>query len=138
MTIIRDGRNATTAKDFVIVGVGGAGAITASELSKVLGNPDDVIAVDREMEDMRSVNVGRRISIGYPMFTRETEGIEDDEHVDKNDLFPTEDFNRQSTDRVRFGRPGRHDYRGDSAGSAPNSYVNWGDSPCDFDDPVRV
>ena len=87
MTIIRDGRNATAVKDFAIVGVGGAGARTASELSKVLGNPDDVIAVDREMDDLRLVNVGRRISIGYPMFTRETEGIEDDEYVDKNDLF---------------------------------------------------
>lgn len=87
MTIIRDGRNATAVKDFAIVGVGGAGARTASELSKVLGNPDDVIAVDREMDDLRTVNVGRRISIGYPMFTRETEGIEDDEYVDKNDLF---------------------------------------------------
>ena len=87
MTIIRDGRNATAVKDFAIVGVGGAGARTASELSKVLGNPDDVIAVDREMDDLRLVNVGRRISIGYPMFARETEGIEDDEYVDKNDLF---------------------------------------------------
>ncbi len=87
MTIIRDGRNATAVKDFAIVGVGGAGARTASELSKVLGNPDDVIAVDREMDDLRTVNVGRRISIGYPMFTRETEGIEDDEYADKNDLF---------------------------------------------------
>ncbi len=87
MTIIRDGRNTTASKDFVIVGVGGAGARTASELSKVLGNPDDVIAVDREMDDLRLVNVGRRISIGYPMFTRETGGIEDDEYVDKNDLF---------------------------------------------------
>ncbi|MXZ02350.1 MAG: hypothetical protein F4Y88_01365 [Chloroflexi bacterium] len=87
MTIIRDGRNATASKDFVIVGIGGAGARTASELSKVLGNPDDVIAVDREMDDLRTVNVGRRISIGYPMFTRETEGIEDDEYADKNDLF---------------------------------------------------
>ena len=87
MTIIRDGRSATAVKDFAIVGVGGAGARTASELSKVLGNPDDVIAVDREMDDLRLVNVGRRISIGYPMFTRETEGIEDDEYVDKNDLF---------------------------------------------------
>lgn len=87
MTIIRDGRGATASKDFVIVGVGGAGARTASELSKVLGNPDDVIAVDREMDDLRTVNVGRRISIGYPMFTREAEGIEDDEYVDKNDLF---------------------------------------------------
>ena len=87
MTIIRDGRNATAVKDFAIVGVGGAGARTASELSKVLGNPDDVIAVDREMDDLRSVNVGRRISIGYPMFTRETEGIDEDKYVDKNDLF---------------------------------------------------
>ena len=87
MTIIRDGRNTTASKDFVIVGVGGAGARTASELSKVLGNPDDVIAVDREMDDMRTVNIGRRISIGYPMFTRETEGTEDDEYTDKNDLF---------------------------------------------------
>ncbi|MXX93274.1 MAG: hypothetical protein F4Y63_07500 [Chloroflexi bacterium] len=87
MTIIRDGRNATAVKDFAIVGVGGAGARTASELSRVLGNPDDVIAVDREMDDLRLVNVGRRISIGYPMFTRETGGIEDDEYVDKNDLF---------------------------------------------------
>ncbi len=87
MTIIRDGRNATASKDFVIVGIGGAGARTASELSKVLGNPDDVIAVDREMDDLRTVNVGRRISIGYPMFTREAQGIEDDEYADKNDLF---------------------------------------------------
>ncbi len=87
MTIIRDGRNATASKDFAIIGVGGAGARTASELSKVLGNPDDVIAVDREMDDLRAVNTGRRISIGYPMFTREGEGIEDYEYVDKNDLF---------------------------------------------------
>ena len=87
MTIIRDGRNATAAKDFTIIGVGGAGARTASELSKVLGNPDDIIAVDREMDDLSSINVGRRISIGYPMFTRKTEGIEDDEYVDNNDLF---------------------------------------------------
>ena len=87
MTIIRDGRNATASKDFVIVGVGGAGARTASELSKILGNPDDIIAVDREMDDLRTVNVGRRISIGYPMFTREAEWIDEDEYVDKNDLF---------------------------------------------------
>ena len=87
MTIIRDGRNATASKDFVIVGVGGAGAGTASELSKVLGNPDDIIAVDREMDDLRTVNVGRRISIGYPMFTCKAEGIDDDDFVDKNDLF---------------------------------------------------
>lgn len=87
MTIIRDGRNATASKDFVIIGVGGAGARTASELSKVLGNPDDVIAVDREMDDLRTVNVGRRIAIGYPMFTREAEWIDEDESVDKNDLF---------------------------------------------------
>lgn len=87
MTIIRDGRNTTASKDFVILGVGGAGARTASELSKVLGNPDDVIAVDREMDDLRTVNIGRRIAIGYPMFTRETEESEGDKYADKNDLF---------------------------------------------------
>ncbi len=87
MTIIRNGRNATASKEFVIVGVGGAGAKSATELSKVLGNPDDVIAVDREMDDLRAVTVGRRISIGYPVFIRDTEGVNDDEYVDKNDLF---------------------------------------------------
>ena len=70
MTIIRDGRNNKPAKEFVIVGVGGAGSNSATELAKVLGNPDDVIAVDREADELRGVSIGRRISIGYPVFVR--------------------------------------------------------------------
>ena len=50
MTIIRNTHNTGKAKDFVIVGVGGAGSIAATELSKILGNPDDVIVVDRDLE----------------------------------------------------------------------------------------
>ena len=87
MTIIRDGRNAPASKRFAIVGVGGAGAKTASELSKVLGNPDDVIAVDRDMDDLRTVNIGRRITIGYPIFTRDADEFDDADRVDTNDLF---------------------------------------------------
>ena len=86
MTIIRDGRNAAASKDFVIVGVGGAGVKTATELSKVLGNPDDVISVDRDMDDLRPVLVGRRITIGYPIFLRESEVNDGEEFVDPNDL----------------------------------------------------
>ena len=86
MTIIRNG-NTNKTKDFVIVGVGAAGSKSATELSKVLGNPDDVIAVDRDMEALRTLSVGRRISIGHPVFVNE-----EDEHcagslVDQNDLF---------------------------------------------------
>ena len=87
MTIIRDGRNTKEAKDFTIVGVGGAGAKSATELAKVLGSPDDVISVDREMDDLRSVNVGRRIAIGYPVFVRSQEGESDDDLADVSDLF---------------------------------------------------
>ena len=87
MTIIRDGRNSSVAKDFVIVGVGGGGSESATELSKVLGSPDDVIAVDREMESLRSVNVGRRISIGYPIFVSNEDGMRDEDLADSSDLF---------------------------------------------------
>ena len=86
MTIARDSRNKTASKDFVIVGVGGAGSNSATELSKVLGNPDDVISVDREMEDLRSFNVGRRLSIGYPLFVSDENDYEEN-LVDSNDLF---------------------------------------------------
>ena len=87
MTIIRDERNATASKEFAIIGVGGAGCTSATDLSKVLGNPDDVISVDRSMDDLRSFNIGRRVSIGYPMFTRDADGFDDDNLVDANDLF---------------------------------------------------
>lgn len=87
MTIIRDGRNNQTAKEFVILGVGGAGSNSASELAKVLGNPDDVIAVDRETDELRSVNTGRRVSIGYPVFVRDAEDFDDDQFADPSDLF---------------------------------------------------
>lgn len=87
MTIIRDGRNGKAAKEFVIIGVGGAGSKSATELSKVLGNPDDVIAVDREADDLRPLSIGRRISIGYPVFARKVENGDDDHFADTNDLF---------------------------------------------------
>lgn len=87
MTIIRNGRNPKTAKEFVIVGVGGAGSNSATEMAKVLGNPDDVIAVDREAVEMRTVSTGRRISIGYPIFARDADDGDGDEFVDTNDLF---------------------------------------------------
>ncbi len=87
MTIIRDGRNGKAAKEFVIIGVGGAGSKSATELSKVLGNPDDVIAVDREADDLRPLSIGRRISIGYPVFAREVENGDDDHFADTSDLF---------------------------------------------------
>ena len=87
MTIIKDGRNTKAAKEFAIVGVGGAGVKSATELSKVLGNPDDVVAVDREIDDLLSVNIGRRISIGYPVFVREDEQFADDCLADTSDLF---------------------------------------------------
>ncbi len=87
MTIIRDGRNVKTAKEFVIIGVGGAGSKSAVELSKILGNPDDVISVDRDMDELRSVNIGRRISIGYPIFVNKGEDAVGDGLADTNDLF---------------------------------------------------
>ena len=87
MTIVRDGRNSNVAKDFVIIGVGGAGSKSATELSKVLGNPDDVIAVDRDLDALRSINVGRRISIGYPIFVSDTDGTCDEDLADASDLF---------------------------------------------------
>lgn len=86
MTIITNGRNRNSTKEFVVVGVGGAGSKSAMELSKVLGNPDDVIAVDREMDALSSINVGRRISIGYPVYVGEDDLGEDD-LADPNDLF---------------------------------------------------
>jgi cell division protein FtsZ len=87
MTIIRDGRNRNGAKEFAIIGVGGAGSKSATELSKLLGNPEDVISVDRDMDDLRSLNVGRRISIGYPVFPRNDDNRYEGEVVDANDLF---------------------------------------------------
>lgn len=87
MTIIKDGRNARATKEFAIVGVGGAGVKSATELSKVLGNPEDIVAVDREMEDLLSVNIGRRVSIGYPVFVRDEEQFADDGLADASDLF---------------------------------------------------
>ena len=87
MTIIRDGRNTKDAKDFTIVGVGGAGAKSATELAKVLGSPEDVISVDREMDDLRSIIVGRRIAIGYPVFVHSQKGESDDDLADVSDLF---------------------------------------------------
>ena len=87
MTIIRDQRKQKSARDFAILSVGGAGAETAIELSKVLGNPDDVIVVDREMDDLRPLNIGRRITIGYPIFESEHEDALADGFTDSNDLF---------------------------------------------------
>ena len=87
MTIIRNERNPGKAKDFVIVGVGGAGSIAATELSKILGNPDDVIVVDRDLDALRTVNVGRRISIGYPIFGSDEDESGCENLVDPNDLF---------------------------------------------------
>ena len=85
MTIIKDGRNSNPKKEFVIVGVGGAGSKSAAEMSKILGNPDDVIVVDRDEDALRSINAGRRISIGYPIFVSDCQS--DDNLVDANDLF---------------------------------------------------
>ena len=87
MTIIRDGRNTQSTKEFAIIGVAGAGSESATELAKVLGNPDDVIAVDREFDDLRSVSIGRRISIGYPVFVRDDEDEDSGQFADANDLF---------------------------------------------------
>ena len=87
MTIIRDGRNTKEAKDFTIVGVGGAGAKSATELAKVLGSPDDVISVDRQMDNLLSINVGRRVAIGYPVFVPSQQGTSDDDLADVSDLF---------------------------------------------------
>ena len=87
MTIIRNGNNANRAKNFVIVGVGGAGSKSATELSKVLGNPDDVIAVDRDMDALRTLTIGRRISIGHPVFLTQEDERGNGNLVDQNDLF---------------------------------------------------
>ena len=87
MTIIRDQRNHKAKREFSIVSVGGAGAETAIELSKVLGNPDDVIVVDREIDNLRPVNIGRRIAIGYPIFGSGNDNVLGDELADANDLF---------------------------------------------------
>ena len=87
MTILRNGHNSGKAKDFVIIGVGGAGSQSATELSKVLGNPDDVIAVDRDTDALRTLTVGRRISIGRPIYVSEESEQPDDDLVDPNDLF---------------------------------------------------
>ena len=87
MTIIRDQRNHKAKREFSIVSVGGAGAETAIELSKVLGNPDDVIVVDREIDNLRPVNIGRRIAIGYPIFASGNDNVLGDELADANDLF---------------------------------------------------
>ena len=87
MTIIRDGRNTKTAKEFAIIGVGGAGSKSATELSKILGTPDDIVSVDRDIDALGSVNVGRRISIGLPVFhSNGNNGIRD-EVADTSDLF---------------------------------------------------
>lgn len=87
MTIIRNVHNASKAKDFVIVGVGGAGTVSATELSKILGNSDDVIVVDRDLDALRTVNVGRRISIGRPIFVNDEDEFGCGNLVDPNDLF---------------------------------------------------
>lgn len=87
MTIIRNGHKSGNAKDFVVIGVGGAGSTSATELSKVLGNPDDVIAVDRDLDALRTVTIGRRISIGHPIFIDEEDESGCDNLVDPNDLF---------------------------------------------------
>ncbi len=87
MTIIRNVHNSGKAKDFVIVGVGGAGSISATELSKILGNPDDVIMVDRDLDALRTVNVGRRISIGRPIYVNDEDEFGCENLIDPNDLF---------------------------------------------------
>ncbi len=86
MTIIRGGKSKSIGKEFVIIGVGGAGAKSATEMSKLLGNPDDVIAVDRNSNDLSSVLLGRRVAIGYPIFHYDGDAGRGDAMADASDL----------------------------------------------------
>ncbi len=87
MTITRSAGAVSKSRDFAIVGVGGGGAHTASEMAQIVGNAAEVILVDREIEEMNALKRGRKFAIGYPMFPQPEDEHDDTDIVDSSDLF---------------------------------------------------
>ena len=120
MTIIRDGRNAPASKTVRDCRSRRRWSQNCVRTVESSGNPDDVIAVDRDMDDLRTVNVVRRTTIGYPMFTRDADEFDDADCVDTNDLFRLKTLIGKPPIVFVMGWTRRNDHIGTAAGGAPN------------------
>ena len=70
-----------------MLGVGGAGAKSASEIAKDMPLPADAVLVDRQPDELRRNSYGTKIPVGYPLFAQPREnGHSTKELVDETDL----------------------------------------------------
>ena len=70
-----------------LLGIGGAGAKSASEIAKDMPRPADAVLVDRQPEELRRNSYGTKIPVGYPIFAQSREnGNSTKQLVDETDL----------------------------------------------------
>ena len=61
-------QNRTDDSRVCLVGIGGAGAKSASEIAKDMPMPMDAVLVDRHPDELRRNHYGTKIPIGYPLY----------------------------------------------------------------------
>lgn len=62
-------QNRTDDSRVCLLGIGGAGAKSASEIAKDMPMPMDAVLVDRHPEELRRNHYGTKIPIGYPLYS---------------------------------------------------------------------
>ena len=83
----RSRSSSTTRRNTCIVGIGGAGAASASAIAKDLRLPIDAVLVDRDADDLRGLSTGTKVAVGYPIYSnRRRNGLTDSELVDETDI----------------------------------------------------
>lgn len=70
-----------------LLGIGGAGAKSASEIARDLPLPLEAIMVDRHPHELRRNSYGAKVPVGYPLYSQRHEnGLAPDDLVDETDL----------------------------------------------------
>lgn len=88
MPIVKDTTGIDTAEKFVVIGVGSASSRCVVEISRILPIGGEVIAVNRSIDDMRDIQRGKRVAIGYPLYGNRAQemNVDDADLVDESDL----------------------------------------------------
>lgn len=87
MTTKNNATSTNVDQKICFIGVGGAGAKSASMVADDLSDQVDAVLIDRDDTDLRALRYGTKLTVGQPMFTaRIQNGIRSDEPVDESDM----------------------------------------------------